>query len=139
MSNPKKRGKQPAPSKSAFSKPSDPPDYNEETPKFCLNFLRPGFDVQSLDQEGQAAFARTLQKLASSKWKDLITAPKHGQGTEFIPRGKIKPPVPPRFEGEDRFMVFRYHGKLPMAGVRIRDVYHVLWIESQFGYLYDHD
>jgi hypothetical protein len=35
-------------------------------------------------------------------------------------------------------MVFRYHGKLPMAGVRVRDVYHVLWIEPGFGQFYAH-
>lgn len=35
-------------------------------------------------------------------------------------------------------MVFRYDGKLHMAGVRVRDVYHVLWIEPEFNSLYDH-
>lgn len=138
MPSSKNRGRRPASARGAFPQPETPPDYNSETPKFCLNFLRPGFDVHALDTAGQAAFARTLQKLASLRWVDLITAPRHGQGTEFIPRARIKAPIPPRFEGEDRFMVFRYHGLLPMGGVRIRDVYHVLWIESEFGYLYDH-
>ena len=138
MAKPKNRGKRPQPAKGGFPEPAVPPDYDDVSPKFCLNFLRDGFDVQALDAQGQAAFAKTLQKLASSKWKDLITAPRHGQGTEHIPASQIKAPIPPQFEDQEKFMVFRYDGKLPMAGVRVRDVFHVLWIEPEYGRLYDH-
>lgn len=138
MTKPKNRGKRPQPAKGGFPEPAAPPDYDDVSPKFCLNFLRDGFDVHALDPAGQAAFAKTLQKLASSKWKDLITAPRHGQGTELIPASQIKAPIPPQFQDQPKFMVFRYDGKLPMAGVRVRDVFHVLWIEPEFGRLYDH-
>jgi hypothetical protein len=135
---PRNRGQRPQAASGTLSQPSAPPNYDNETPKFCLNFLRSGFDVHALDAAGQAAFAKTLQKLASSRWKDLITAPRHGQGTELIPAGQIRAPIPTQFQGEEKFMVFRYDGKLPMAGVRVRDVFHVLWIEPEFGRLYDH-
>jgi len=36
-------------------------------------------------------------------------------------------------------MAFRYMGKLPMLGVRVREVFHLLWVERQFGDVYDHD
>jgi hypothetical protein len=29
------------------------------------------------------------------------------------------------------FMVFRYDGRLPMADVRVHDVFHMLWIEPE--------
>jgi hypothetical protein len=135
---PKNRGNRPTPSRERLAEPVDPPNYNDETPKFCLNFLRDDFDVHALSAQHQAAFAKTLQKLASSRWKDLLVAPRHGQGTEFIPAGQLKAPIPARFQDEQRFMVFRYDGRLPMAGVRVRDVYHVLWLEPEFGRLYDH-
>ena len=135
----KDRGKRPAGSREAFPAPAVPPNHDDETPKFCLHFLTNGFDVQALNSNGQAAFAKTLQKLASSRWKDLITAPRHGQGSEFIPARQIKAPIPTPFDGTERFLVFRYNGKLPMAGVRVRDVYHVLWIEPAFGHLYNHN
>lgn len=35
-------------------------------------------------------------------------------------------------------MVFRYSDRLPMAGVRVGDTFHVVWIERQYGELYDH-
>ena len=53
-------------------------------------------------------------------------------------RAQIKAPIPQQFGDRDKFMVFRYHGKLPMGGVRVGDVYHVLWIEPEFNRLYDH-
>ena len=134
----KGRGRPPKAAKGSFAEPPSPPDYNSHTPKFCLHFLRAPFDVGALDAPKRAAFAQTLQKLASSPWNDLLMAPRHGQGTELIPRDAIRAPVPARFQDESKFMVFRYHGKLPMAGVRVQDVYHVLWIEPEFGNLYDH-
>lgn len=118
--------------------PPKPVNHDDETPKFCLHYLRAGFDVQAFNPEGQAAFAKTLQKLASSQWKNLITAPRHGQGSEFIPSGSIRAPIPTQFQDQEKFLIFRYNGKLPTAGIRVADVYHVLWIESTFGQLYDH-
>jgi hypothetical protein len=133
------RGKPPKSVKGTFTPPPNPPDYDALTPKFCLNFLQDGFNLHALDTEGQAAFALTLQKLASFKWKELITAPRHGCGTEHISAAQIKPKIPDKFQDQNKFLVFRYNGKLPMAGVRVEDVYHVLWIERWYGELYDHD
>jgi hypothetical protein len=138
MANSKNRGTRPKAAKGTFPQPAAPPNYDDESPKFCLNFLRDGFDVHALDAKGQAAFAKTLQKLASMPWKELITADRHGHGTELIPAKQIKAQIPPQFQDQEKFMVFRYDGKLPMAGVRVGAVFHVLWIEPEFGHLYDH-
>jgi hypothetical protein len=135
----KNRGNRPSASRTSFAAPSTPVSLDSEPPKFSLHFLCPDFDVHALDAEGQAAFAKTLQKLSSSSWADLKRAQRHGQGSELIPAGEIKAPIPSQFQGEPKFMVFRYRGMLPMAGVRVRDVYHVLWIEPEFGRLYAHD
>lgn len=70
----KNRGNRPKASPNAFEVPAVRVDYDDESPKFCLRFLRDGFDVHALEARRQAAFAKTLQKLASSRWKDLITA-----------------------------------------------------------------
>jgi hypothetical protein len=118
--------------------PAAPVNHDDQSPKFCLHFLARDYDVHALDSEKQGAFAKTLQKLASSRWKDLMLAPRRGQGSELIPANEIRASIPTQFEAEPKFMVFRYHGKLPMAGVRVNDVYHVLWIEPEFGRLYDH-
>lgn len=118
--------------------PEEPPDYDEETPKFCLHHLDSEYDVNNLDQEKQAAFAATLQKLCSLRWKQIITAPRHGNGAEFMPKSSIKARIPAKFQDVDRFLVLRYHAKRPMVGTRVKDVFHVLWIEREFNELYSH-
>ncbi|WP_433291564.1 hypothetical protein ACQPZQ_02430 [Pseudonocardia sp. CA-142604] len=113
-------------------------NYDLQTPKFCLRHLQPGFDIAELDAAGKASFAEALFKRARMNWSEITTAPKHGLGSEFIPAGRIKPSIPEAFQDADRFLVLRYDGKLPMAGIRALDVLHILWIERTFNTLYDH-
>jgi hypothetical protein len=72
------------------------------------------------------------------RWIDIHQSGRHAAGTESIQAEQIKAPIPTKFADQEKFMAFRYFGKLPMVGVRIRDVFHVLWIERQFGDVYDH-
>ncbi len=98
-----------------------------------------GYDVQSLgDKDKQAQLALTLHRCAQMRWSEIHQAGRHGAGTEWIPKGQILAPVPQRFQDQDRFMAFRYYGKLPMLGVRVNEVFHVLWVEGDFGDVYDH-
>lgn len=115
-----------------------PKDHDSETPKFCLRYLQSGFSVSSLDTAGQAAFAVALEKRATLTWREITTAPRHGLGTEFIDKGSIIPTIPTAWQDRERFLALRYHGLLPMCGVRVADVLHILWIEPQFNDLYDH-
>jgi hypothetical protein len=134
----KNRGNRPSVPQATFGEPLKPASHNDDPPSFCLRFLQRDFDVHALNAPGQAAFAKTLQKLSASQWKNLVMASRHGQGTECIPRSQIKAPVPPAFQDQDKFLVFRYNGMLSMGGVRVDSVFHVLWIEPGFGRLYDH-
>lgn len=133
------RGKRPKPSRKKLPEPETPPtNYDAATPKFCLHHLCRDFDVHALNAQQQAAFAKTLQKLACLDWATLSTLPRHKSGSEFIPAASIRAPIPLAFQDQARFLVFRYNGMHPMGGVRVEDVYHVLWIEPTFGDLYDH-
>lgn len=108
-------------------------------PKFCFRHLQPKFDVEHLDDVRRAQLALRLQKLCSLAWKEIARAGKHGFGCEYLPRTIIKPRIPREFEGEEKFIVFRYSGdNRPMVGIRSNDVFHVVWIEKDFGDLYDH-
>ena len=70
------RGKRPKGSRDSYPVPAAPINHDEQSPKFCLHFLAADFDVHALHPEKQAAFAKTLQKLASSRWIDLCS--RHG-------------------------------------------------------------
>ncbi len=112
-------------------------DPNAEHPKFCLAFIQKDFDVKSLPETKRADLAVSLQERASLTWDQIAKTDRHGQGYEHLPAKKFPTP-PTQFSDRDQFMVFRYSGNLPMVGVRIGDVFHILWIERKFGELYKH-
>lgn len=128
------KGKLPSPQ----PQPIEAEGYAVGYPKFCLRFLQPSYDVHNLPAEKRADFALTLQQKSSLTWQQLHQAGRHAQGYEHVPRSKFYGPIPKVFDDIDRFMVFRYSGMLPMAGVRSGDVFHVIWIEAAFNELYDH-
>ena len=113
-------------------------DHNALTPKFCLAHIVNGYCLQHLNVDQQAAFALSLQRRCALTWKQITLAPRHGLGLETLPAAQIKPTIPEPFGDRRNFIVLRYSGKLPMVGVRIVDVFHVLWIERTYGDVYDH-
>lgn len=115
------------------------PDYDEATPKFCLHHVHAEHCVTELAEKQRADFAVAVQKRCEMTWRDIKLASRHGFGSELIDAGAIKPGIPRAFEDTDKFTVLRYSGKLPMVGVRVQDVFHVLWIERHYGEVYDHD
>jgi hypothetical protein len=94
--------------------------------------------VESLPKERRAAFALSLQKRAQLTWQQIMMADKYGLGTEKLPAASIKASIPAKYQDAKEFLVMRYDGFRPMAGVRSNDVFHVLWIENEFGDLYNH-
>ena len=135
------RGKRPKPGRKSKKKLAEiPPPTNDqdETPTFCLGHLAPKYGVSALEQAGQAAFAQTLEQRSRLTWQQIAQSDRHGQGTELLPINDIKAAVPDRFSDQAKVMIFRYHGKKPMVGVRVGSTFHVLWIEKTFGDLYDH-
>jgi hypothetical protein len=136
--------KAPAPTRQEESRnkinlPTEEPDANKRTPKFCLKHTQSGYDVSRLTAEQKADFAMALHKRAKMTWTEIILAHKHGLGSENLPANSIKPSVPSQLEGTETFMVLRYSGKLPMVGFRSLDTFHIIWIEQAFGDLYNHD
>jgi len=71
-------------------------------------------------------------------WKQIKLADRHGLGSELVPAAQIRPSVPAAFEDREKFLVLRYNGTLPMVGVRAEDTFHILWIERNYGDVYDH-
>ena len=71
-------------------------------------------------------------------WSELPQGGRHGQGHELIHVTGWPRASPAAFADRDRFHVFRCSGRLPMAGVRSGDVFHIVWIEARFTELYDH-
>lgn len=72
-------------------------------------------------------FADALYKRKSLTWNEIKQASKHGLGTEKIPKTAINEPSPTFItEDLDDYLVFRYNGKSPMVGYRVREVFYIL-------------
>jgi len=133
------RIKAPEPDKGARLSATDSPDYNEKPPIFSLERLQAGdYCLQSLDQSGKAAFAEAIFRRRSLQWKEIISTDRHGLGCEKIARSSIKAAIPKFItEDVDHFLALRFHGKKPMVGIRIKDVFYVLWFDHNFS-VYPH-
>lgn len=134
-----KRIREPSGNQGRLIQSQEPPDYDSHPPLFSLERLQSGhYCLSSMDAEGKAAFADAIFRRRSLSWKEIRQAPRHGLGTEKIARSSIKAAIPPFITDEiTDFLAFRYHGKRPMVGYRLRDVFFVLWLDRDFT-LYDH-
>lgn len=121
-----------------FNVRAEPADYEKEHPKFCFRYIQSGFDPKSLAADKKSDLIEQLQSLSALPWKEIKIAPRHGLGTEQIAASSINAPIPPAFDDEDKFMFFRYSGKLPMGGMRVRDIFHVMWVAQDFDAPYKH-
>jgi len=130
--------------KSAFKSkhnisPTNAINYDDLPIIFSLERVQSGYYCfSSLDQEHKAQFSESIFKRKSLLWSDIKNLPRHGLGTEKITRKAINPPIP-AFVKDDLsdFLVFRFHGKKPMIGYRVRNVFYVLWFDHNFS-VYKH-
>lgn len=107
-------------------------------PVFCFRHLQ---TEPHGDFKFYSDFIERLKKLSSLTWNQINTADRHGFGTEKMPVGQIKPQLP-RFVTPDvnHLTVFRANGdNRPFLGLRNGSVFHIIFIEEQFGDVYDHN
>ena len=98
-----------------------------------------GHARQRCDQENLIAQLKGQVRALHAPVNTLTLQSRHGHGLEHLPVGQIKKKVPVQFSDEEKLTVFRYSSDLrPMIGVRVQDVFHILWIEKDFGDVYEH-
>lgn len=84
-------------------------------------------------------FIARLQKFSQLTWQALYQAPRHGLGTEKMPLSSMKPLIQGLPEGIDNLLVLRATGNNhPFLGFRVADTFEVVFIESEFGDVYEH-
>lgn len=131
------------PTRPAFSdkeKPhSKPVSDNDQRPVFSFEHMPQGsgWSVNCCQLEDRAQLSAKLYQLSSLTWMQISQAPRHGLGTEIIPRNQIASPVPSSVTEDTSLLAFRFSGKKPMVGYRDGRVFHVLWLDWNFS-LYPH-
>ncbi|MCL1932673.1 MAG: hypothetical protein FWF53_02505 [Candidatus Azobacteroides sp.] len=111
-------------------------------PIFCFKYLQDTSIKNSADVDFFREFLFRLQKLAELGWREIGKSHKHSFGTENISINELKPKnYPPIMTPEVRYLtVFRANGdKRPFLGIREKDIFHVIFIEAQFGDIYNHN
>lgn len=134
-----KKIKQPLINKSSRFTTTNPPNYDEKPPLFSLEkVVGDKYCFTKLSGEDKKQFAESIYKRKDTKWKDIKTLPKHGLGTEKIPKNQIKGSIPSYItEDMNDFLVFRFSGMKSMVGYREKNIFYVLWFDSDFT-LYPH-
>lgn len=110
-------------------------------PVFCFKYLQPYSYNTCTDPKFFIDFLDRLKKLGDLGWKGIDTSNRHSFGYEKIPVTQIKPKNKPSILTEDveELTVFRANGNnLPFLGLRLNDVFQVVFIETSFGDIYDH-
>ena len=128
------------PKQGSLIKSQEPQNHDLEPPLFSLEKVQSGdYCFSKLDQEHKAMFAESIFRRKQLSWSEIKKQDRHGLGLEKIPKRIIRAGIP-RFitEDEDHLLAFRYHGKRPMVGYRIRNVFYVLWFDHDFS-LYSHE
>lgn len=113
----------------------------EEPPKVVFGFEHLN-EVSWIDCK-EAKFFKDflihLTKFSSLTWQAIYSAPRHGLGTETIPRQSIKPQIKNVPDEIQRFLVLRATGdNHPVLGYREKDTFQVVLLEANFGDIYNH-
>lgn len=123
-----------APEKAAEKSPEQLP------PAFSFEHVQQSHCISMLaDHTERGLLLEAFRKLGSMTWSQINSAPRHGLGYERMPFDQIKAPRPACISDDTNLLVFRWKGKLPFVGFRDGRVLHVLWVEQNFGDLYNHD
>lgn len=86
------------------------------------------------------SFMKRLKNLSELGWNGINTSQRHGYGMEKLPQNIIKPQLPSIITPEVQLFAFRAIGNnLPFVGFREGKIFHILFIETSFGDIYDHD
>ncbi len=107
-------------------------------PIFCFRYLQ---TVSNGGYKFYSDFVERLKKISGLTWNQINDADRHGFGTEKMPVKQIKPQLP-RFVTPEitHLLVFRANGdNRPFLGLRSGVVFHIIFIEEQFGDVYDHN
>lgn len=108
-------------------------------PIFCFKHLQ-DVSIKGCDPSIYSSLISRIRKLQELGWNEINKSGRHSYGHEGIPISKIKPSLPP-FISEDveKLYAFRYTGNnLPFLALRNGNILHIVFIETNFGDIYEH-
>jgi len=121
------------------------PDMNKKpeskSPVFCFRYLQTNSIQDCEEHDFFYDFLFRLKQLGELDWATIDKTQRHGFGYEKLPVEQIKPKnLPPIVTADVKnLIVFRASGdQRPFLGIRRDNIFHVIFIESRFGDIYNH-
>jgi len=113
---------------------------SDSYPLFCFKYLQDASLKGCVDHKFYYEFLFRLKKLSELGWKGINVSGRHSFGTEKMPIREIKPDLPHIITADvNELTVFRATGSnLPFLGIQNQDKFHVIFIETNFGDIYNH-
>lgn len=112
---------------------------NIDYPLFSFKYLQDTSFPDCSDLSFFPNFMKRLKKLSELGWKGINTSQRHGFGMEKLPQEIIKPQLPSVITPEVQLFAFRAVGNnLPFVGFREGKIFHIIYIETSFGDVYNH-
>lgn len=126
-------------SSKAGIRPKEGESYDDYCILFSLERVQQGnFCFSKLNKDNKVQFSEAMFKRKNLTWKSIKNEGRHGLGFEKISKMAIKAPIPKFITADVKhFLAFRYHGKQPIVGYRQKNIFYVLWFDSNFK-LYNH-
>ena len=118
-----------------------PADINQlEYPVFSFKYLQDVSIKDCTDPNFFFKFLMRMKKLSELGWKEIRISQRHAFGMEKIPADQIKPKSAKHLTPDvTEFQVFRAVGdNRPFLGFQTGCIFHVVYIESDFGDIYNH-
>lgn len=107
-------------------------------PTFSLEHLPHGkrYCLSKCEKDEKAAFADTIHALSRMTWQEIITAPRHGKGSELISRDSLKCKLPQHVEDDPSIKIhsIRFCAEAPMLGYKSSDgTFYVIAFDRDFS------
>jgi hypothetical protein len=115
-----------------------PVNYNKLKPLFSMEYLDKDYCISKCVKNEKSSFADTLRIIGQMTWDELYLAPRHGNGCEKIKIEEIHGRKPKIITPDvDYVLAIRFHGKMPMVGHKVNQVFYIIWVDRKFD-LYKH-
>ena len=109
----------------------------KDNPIFSFHYLRDSHCISRCDKEQKVSFVDKMRTLSKLSWNQIIFAPKHGLGSEKIPRERFLLPIPEFISDDEALLAIRFWERAPMVGIRRSRIFHIIWFDKDFN-VYDH-
>jgi len=113
----------------------------DDYPVFCFKYLSNASIKKCNDANFFYDFLMRLRKLSELGWTEIRKSHRHAYGLEPIPLYKIKSQILPDSITPDvkQLHAFRATGNnLSFIGIQMQKVFRILFLEANFGDIYEH-